>query len=49
MQRSAIRETSLTLATKADLAEFKLGMIKWMAGLALAQVSLSIGLSVKLL
>ncbi|MCA1607233.1 MAG: CCDC90 family protein [Acidobacteria bacterium] len=49
-QQEALSESVATqFATKADLAELKLGMIKWMAGLALAQVSLSIGLSVKLL
>ncbi|MDQ3776738.1 MAG: hypothetical protein M3461_21500 [Pseudomonadota bacterium] len=49
-QQEALSESVATrLATKADLAELRLDVIKWMAGLALAQVSLSIGLSVKLL
>jgi len=37
------------IATKADLLELKMDIIKWMVGLALAQVGLLIGILVKLL
>jgi hypothetical protein len=37
------------LATKADLLELKMDIIKWMVGLALAQVGLLIGILVKML
>lgn len=37
------------IATKADLLELKMDIIKWMVGLALAQVGLLIGILIKLL
>jgi hypothetical protein len=37
------------IATKADLLELKMDIIKWIVGLALAQVGLLIGILVKLL
>ncbi len=37
------------IATKADLLELKMDVIKWMVGLALTQVGLLIGILVKLL
>lgn len=37
------------LATRADLLELKMDIIKWMVGLALAQVGLLIGILVKML
>jgi hypothetical protein len=49
-QQEALSESVTTqLATKADLAELKLDAIKWMVGLALAQISLLVGILVKLL
>ena len=39
----------MQLATKTDLAELKLDVIKWMVGFALAQISLLVGILVKLL
>lgn len=49
-QQDALSESVTTqLATKADLAEFNLDVIKWMVGLALAQISLLVGILVKLL
>ena len=40
---------SSDIATKSDLHELKLDIIKWMVGLALAQVGLLVGILVKLL
>ncbi|MDP1605087.1 MAG: hypothetical protein Q8L93_00310 [Rhodocyclaceae bacterium] len=37
------------IATKADLLELKMDIIKWMVGLALAQLGLLIGILVKML
>ena len=37
------------IATKADLLELRMDIIKWMVGLALAQLGLLIGILVKLL
>ena len=37
------------IATKADLLELKRDIIKWMVGLALAQVGLLIGILIRLL
>lgn len=37
------------IATKADLLELKMDVIKWMVGIAMAQIGLSIGILVKLL
>ncbi|MBI4756945.1 MAG: hypothetical protein HY778_16320 [Betaproteobacteria bacterium] len=37
------------IATKSDLLELKIDIIKWMVGLALAQVGLLVGILVKLL
>lgn len=37
------------LATKGDLLELKMDIVKWMVGLALAQVGLLVGILVKLL
>lgn len=37
------------IATKSDLLELKVDIIKWMVGLALAQVGLLVGILVKLL
>jgi hypothetical protein len=49
-QQEALSESVTTqLATKTDLAELKLDVIKWMVGLALAQISLLVGILVKLL
>jgi len=49
-QQDALSESVAThLATKVDLAELKLDVIKWMVGLALAQISLLVGILVKLL
>jgi hypothetical protein len=49
-QQEALSESVATqLATKSDLAELKLDVIKWMVGLVLAQVSLLAGILVKLL
>ncbi len=49
-QQEALSESVATqFATKADLAEPKLDVIKWMVGLALAQISLLVGILVKLL
>ncbi|MGH8531566.1 MAG: DUF1640 domain-containing protein [Gammaproteobacteria bacterium] len=49
-QQDALSESvAMQLATKADLAELKLEVIKWMVGLALAQISLLVGILVKLL
>jgi len=46
----ALSESVATqLATKVDLADLKLDVIKWMVGLALAQISLLVGILVKLL
>ncbi|MBA2594115.1 MAG: CCDC90 family protein [Pseudomonadota bacterium] len=40
-QQEALSESVATqLATKADLPELRLDVIKWMVGLALAQISL---------
>ena len=39
----------LKMATKADLLDLKMDIIKWIVGLALAQVGLLIGILVKLL
>lgn len=36
------------LATKQDLVELKLDMIKWMVGLGLAQIALLVGILVKI-
>jgi len=49
-QQEALSESVATpLATKANLVELKLDVIKWMVGLALAQVSLSVVIWVKIL
>jgi hypothetical protein len=49
-QQEALSESVAThLATKTDLVELKLDVIKWMVGLALAQISLLVGILVKLL
>jgi len=49
-QQDALSESvAAQLATKVDLAELKLDVIKWMVGLALAQISLLVGILVKLL
>ena len=49
-QQEALSESVATqFATKADLAELKLDVIKWIVGLALAQISLLVGILVKLL
>ncbi|MGH8605012.1 MAG: hypothetical protein ACREXR_20165 [Gammaproteobacteria bacterium] len=49
-QQEALSESVATqLATKADLADLKSDVIKWMVGLALAQISLLVGILVKLL
>ncbi len=40
---------SSILATKTDLAELKVDLIKWMVGIALAQISLLVGILIKLL
>ena len=49
-QQEALSESVATqFATKADLAELKLDVIKWMVGLALPQMSLLVGILVKLL
>jgi hypothetical protein len=49
-QQEALSESVATqLATKSDLTELKLDVIKWMVGLTLAQVSLLAGILVKLL
>lgn len=37
------------LATKTDLLELRIDIIKWMVGLALAQIGLLVGILVKLL
>lgn len=37
------------IATKTDLLELKTDIIKWMVGLALAQVGLLVGILVKIL
>lgn len=37
------------IATKADLIELKMDIVKWMVGLALAQLGLLIGILVRLL
>jgi hypothetical protein len=37
------------IATKVDLLELKMDIIKWMVGLALAQLGLLIGILVKML
>lgn len=41
--------SSSDIATKADLIELKMDIVKWMIGLALAQIGLLIGILVKLL
>ena len=49
-QQDALSESvAMQLATKTDLAELKLDVIKWMVGFALAQISLLVGILVKLL
>jgi hypothetical protein len=49
-QQEALSESVATqLATKIDLAELRLDVIKWIVGLALAQISLLVGILVKLL
>ena len=49
-QQDALSESVATqLATRIDLAELRLDVIKWMVGLALAQISLLVGILVKLL
>jgi len=48
-QQALSESVATQLATKADLAELKLDVIKWMVGLALAQISLLVGILVKLL
>jgi hypothetical protein len=37
------------IATKGDLLELRMDIVKWMVGLALAQVGLLVGILVKLL
>lgn len=37
------------IATKGDLLELKMDVIKWMVGIAMAQIGLLIGILVKLL
>lgn len=41
--------SSSDIATRADLLELKMDIVKWMIGLALAQIGLLIGILVKLL
>lgn len=49
-QQEALSESVATqLATKADVAELRLHVIKWMVRLALAQISLLVAIFVKLL
>jgi hypothetical protein len=40
---------SSILAIKTDLAKLKVDLIKWMVGIALAQISLLVGILIKLL
>lgn len=40
---------SSILATKTELAKLKVDLIKWMVGIALAQISLLVGILIKLL
>ena len=40
--------TSQNLATKSDLIELKYDLLKWVVGLALAQLGLLVGILVKL-
>lgn len=49
-QQDALSE-SLTnsTATKADLSELKVDLIKWMVGLSLAQLALLVGILIKIL
>ena len=46
VRQSAALDTQL--ATKRDLAELKLDMIKWMVGLGLAQIALLAGILTKI-
>jgi hypothetical protein len=50
-EASAIAEalTTSDLSTKSDLTELKYDLLKWMFGIALAQVGLLVGILVKLL
>lgn len=41
--------TTSDIATKTDLLELKIDIIKWMVGLALAQIGLLVGILVKVL
>lgn len=42
-----VRRRCTQLATKQDLVELKLDMIKWIVGIGLAQIALLIGILTK--